>query len=209
MTQKMIVAAMRAWNGQKVNWTQIMQQKMLEEIAEKRVMKTKMMELYSTSYISVLCEELPPPSMFVGGPSSLSITSSPSPSLKKPSEEAMENQRLKTQLQALQTIADKRQEHLIEKDDALVQCQTSNVKNFYELAQALKEKMEMCVGMEALKKTVEASQAQMEAQDKENQTLKLQLQAQEQYQMELAKCQEELKLAKSESYQLQEKLQLQ
>ena len=111
----------------------------------------------------------------------------------------MENQRLKTQLLALQTIADQRQEYLIEKGDALVQCQTSNVINLYELAQSLKEKMEMFVGMEALKKVAKASQVQMEAQDKKNQTLTLQLQAQEQHQVEPMKCQEELKLAKSES----------
>ena len=80
------------------------------------------------------------------------------------------------QLQALQTIADQRQEHLIEKGDALVQYQTSNVKNLYEVTKALKEKMEMCVGMEALKKATETNQVQMEAQDKENQALKLQLQ---------------------------------
>ena len=36
--------------------------------------------------------------------------------------------------------------------------------------------MEMCVGMEALKKATETNQVQMEAQDKENQALKLQLQ---------------------------------
>lgn len=114
---------------------------------------------------------------------------------------------MKPQLHALQNFDDKRQEQLIEKGDALVQCHISNVKNLYKLTQAVKEKMAIFMEMEALK-AAEASKVQMEVQAKENHALKLQFQTQDQCHVELEKCQKELKLPKSESYQLWEKLQL-
>ena len=40
---------------------------MLKKIVEKRVMKNKMIDLYSIFYISIFCEELPPLVVFVGG----------------------------------------------------------------------------------------------------------------------------------------------
>ena len=79
----------------------------------------------------------------------------------------------------------------------------------YELVQVVKEMMAISMEMEALKKTTKASKVQMEAQATENHALKLQLQAQDQYLVELEKCQEKLKLAKSKSYQLREELQMQ
>ena len=206
MTPKMVCAAMATWYGEKVNWSQIVQQRMLEEIVEKRDERTKPIELYSALYVSNLCEEMPPPTIFRGGPSSptSSPSPSPSPSPEKPSPLARENQQLREQLQALQTIADQRHEQVIEKGEALVQCQTNNVKTLSDLAQAMREKMESYREIEALKKAVEAKHLQNQAQSEEIRALKDQLQAREVLQEELKKCQDELEQVKREKQQVQE-----
>lgn len=206
MTQKMISAAMVTWHGQQVNWAQVVQQQMLEEIAEKRGDNTKAMELYSTLYISVLCEEMPSPAVFMGGPSSprSSPSPSPSPSPEKPSLLAVENQHLREQLLTLQTIADQRHEQVIAKGEALVQCQTNNVKTLSDLAQAMREKMESYTEIEALKKAVEAGTLQIKNQSEEVAALKDQLQTQGALREELRKCRDELEQMKSAKQQVRE-----
>ena len=91
MTQRSIVDAMRTWDGKKINWAHVVQQRMYEEIESKRLEGTKSMELYSAFYISVYCEELPPPAVFFGGPSSPRLTPSPLSSPEKSPPTVAEN----------------------------------------------------------------------------------------------------------------------
>lgn len=177
MSQKMIVAAMMTWDGKKVNWARTVQQMLLEEIGAKRTLETKTVELYSAFYISVLCEELPPPAVFMGGPSSPGLTPSPLSSPEKPDQEAVENHRLRFCVRELQTMVDEKQDQLIKKGEALVECQTNNVKNLRELAHAMKEKMDCVMEVEALKRAAEVNMIQLEAKEAENRALNLQLQA--------------------------------
>ena len=209
MTQKMIVAAMMTWDGKKVHWAQAVQQKMLEEIAAKCSVETKKIELYSAFYISVLCEQLPPPAVFLGGPSSPRLTPSPLSSPEKPVEDDAENRKLKIRVQDLQAMVDEKQDQLIKKGEALVESQTNSVKNLRELAQTMKEKMDCVMEMEALRRATEANKVQIEAKEMENRALKLQLQVQEPLQLRLSESQEKLKNTKAENLQLREKLRVQ
>lgn len=83
---------------------QTVQQKLIEEIELKRSNSTKPMELYYAFYISIYCEELPPPATFLGGPSSPRLTPSALSSLEKPEYEAAENRKLRIKVQNLQTL---------------------------------------------------------------------------------------------------------
>ena len=209
MNPRSIVAAMRTWNGEKMNWARAVQQGMYEEIESKRLEGTKSMELYSAFYITVCCEKLPPPAMFLGGPSSPGLTSSPSSSPERLSLEDAENERLKEQIKALQSMVDMKQEQLIKKGEAMVEYQNSNVRSLQELAQIMKEKMEKAIEADNLRKAVEASQMHVREKEKENMNLRSQLQQSEQLQETLKGCQEELTQSREEGRQLREKLRLQ
>ena len=110
-------------------------------------------------------------------------------------------------MQNLQTMVDEKQDQLIKKGEALVECQTSNVKNLCGFAQAVKERMSEETEIETLKKLMETSRKLYE--EKENQILKERLQQQESDRLTLQTCQEELKQVQKENHRLQEKLQLQ
>lgn len=158
MNPRSIVAAMRTWNGEKMNWARAVQQGMYEEIESKRTEGAKTLELYSAFYLSVCCEELPPPAVFLGGPSSPGLTSSPSSSSESLAPVDAENERLKEQVRALQSMVDAKQEQLIKKGETMVEYQNSNVRSLQELAQTMKEKMEKAMEVDTLRKAVEASQ---------------------------------------------------
>lgn len=182
------MVVMKTLDGERVNWASIMQERMLEEIEAKR--KTKMMELYSTFYISVLCEELPPPTVFLGGPSSPQSSPSPSSNSEKPDQEVVVNRRLRLRVQSLQKMVDEKQDQLIKKGKALVECQTNNVKNICDLAQAMKERMSKEAEIETLRKIMETIKALGEEKEEENQALREQMQHGEQERAILQSCQE-------------------
>lgn len=209
MTQKIIVAALHTWERTKVNWSQVVQQKSIEEIAVRKVGNPKMMELFSAFYISTCCEELPRPATATEIASSSRLTQSPSSSPEKSEQVKSENRKLRVRLEEVQTIANEKQEQLIAKGEALVQYQTANVKTLNELAQVMKEKMNNFREREQLKKAFEESQTHVELKDKENHALKLQLQTQGHLQQEVVASGEEIKRLRLENHELKEKLQLQ
>lgn len=163
------------------------------------------MELYSAFYITEICQDLPTPAYVVEGPSSSRRTYSPLPSPEK-EEETGEIQRLTTQLKAVQTIAKEQQEQLWEKSEALIKSHTENVKNLYELAQFMKEKLESMALIDEGKKALEASRIEADGKDRENQSLKAQLQDPLQLQEQLKCCQEELHKAQQDNSQLRAEL---
>jgi hypothetical protein len=112
-------------------------------------------------------------------------------------------------MQHLQTMVDEKQDQLIKKGEALVECQMSNVKTLCDLAQAMKERMGKEVEIEALKKSLEAGRRLGEEKEKENQRLREQLQQRESEQAAIQTCRDELKQVQKENSQLREKLQLQ
>ena len=98
MSQQQILAAMRTWEGE-INWAHIVQQRMYAEIESKRAEGTKSLELFSAFYISVCCEVLPPPAMFLGGPSSPRLTPSPLSSPEATPPSVAENRWLRERVQ--------------------------------------------------------------------------------------------------------------
>ena len=137
MAQKTIVAAMLTWEGKKINWAQIVQQKMGDKIRMRQLGKPKTLELYSAFYITIYCQELPPLAKVAATPSTSTSTQSPLSSLEKLEGLYAKNYRLKARLQVVQKIANEKQEQLLEKSEALISYQTGNVKNMYDLAQAM------------------------------------------------------------------------
>ena len=95
MTQKIVAAVVSTWEGNRVNWAQIVQHKMRAELATRLVGEPKTVELFSAFYITTLCEELPSPA-HTYGPSSSRQTPSPLSSPEKTNELEEENQRLFT-----------------------------------------------------------------------------------------------------------------
>ena len=183
---------------------------MIEEMEAKKIEETQLVELFAAFFISVLCEE--PPIAIADLPESSSPGSTPSPlsSPEKPNLEYMENRRLQLRVRNLQAMLDEKQEQLIKKGEVLVEYQTNNVKSLGDLAQAMKEKMSKEVEVEALKKSLEASQALAEEKERENQALRMQLSFQDDTDRDtLQSCQEELDHLREENRQLREKLKLQ
>lgn len=111
---------MLTWEGKKVNWAQIVQQNMGDEIRRRQLGNPKTLELYKAFYITIYCQELP---LHVD----VVVVSSTSTSTHSPLY--AENYRLKARLQIVQKIANEKQEQLLGKNEALISCQTKNVKN--------------------------------------------------------------------------------
>lgn len=59
------------------------------------------------------------------------------------------------------------------------------MKNLYEFAQAMKEKMDMAKDVETMKKVVEDNKVQTQIKENENEALRVQLQTQEPFQQTL------------------------
>lgn len=120
-------------------------------------------ELYSTFYISVCCQELPQPAT-----KDVPATSSPLPSPltsleggEKSESLVAENQRLKMQLKAAQTQVAEAREKMLEKSEGFIASQTDNVRNLYQLTQAMKEKMDSVAPIENCQKELQVCRAQL------------------------------------------------
>lgn len=77
MEQKYVVAAIRCWEGTALNRAKLVQQRMNDEIQERKATNPEAIHLYSAFYISCLCENvsvlvgrLPPNHVFPSGPPS-------------------------------------------------------------------------------------------------------------------------------------------
>lgn len=89
-------------------------------------------------------------------------------------------------------------------------CQTNNVKNLGELAQAIKEKINKKAEVEALRKLLDNCRALTEEKEKEVHNLRVQfLSPDDSDRVTLQNYQEKLEQAKVENHQLREKMQLQ
>ena len=82
---------------------------------------------------------------------------------------------MRIQLERSKELLQEKRNQLIEKTEALIKCQTVNVKHIYELAQAMKDKMEDQVAMEGHLKTIDLLQNQVAEKEKENATLRQQV----------------------------------
>lgn len=173
MTQRIVVAAMNTWNGKKVNWGSIVQQKAEEEI--RRYQKEKLVtgELFSAFYISVVGQELPAPARIITTPSSSTQTPSP---LASPMSKSEENSRLQLQVERYEELLQEKRTQLIEKSEALVSCQSTKVKHLLELAEAVKEKMDNQIILDEHKKTIDWQQKQVADKEAENEALRQQVQ---------------------------------
>jgi hypothetical protein len=58
MAQKYVVAAIQTWEGRRINWSQIIQQKMHAEVMRVKVGVPRILELYSAFYISFFSAEM-------------------------------------------------------------------------------------------------------------------------------------------------------
>jgi hypothetical protein len=204
-----ITAAVNVWQGQKMNWAQIVQHNMDSELSIKLKAKPAVVELFSAFYITELCRELPAPAFEVGGPSTLRETPSPlsSPETEKEEDEEDEIQRLTARLRTAQTLANEKQDQLWEKNEALIKCQTENVKNLHEVAQLMREKMDAMTSLEAGRKELEARRSEVELKDREIQQLKTQLQEPFRLQEQFEECQRTLQQAQQDNSQLRGELQ--
>lgn len=103
-------------------------------------------------------------------------------------------------------MANEKQEQLWEKNEALIKCQTENVKNLYELAQLMKEKMENMALIDEGRKALEVSKLEVASKEREIQLLKGQLQEPLRLQEQLEDCRRELQQAHQDNSQLRAKL---
>lgn len=103
-------------------------------------------------------------------------------------------------------MVSEKQEKLMEKSDALVQCQTDIVKTLSTLAQVMKEKMDGAILIEEGRRTMETLMMKVEEKEIENQNLRSQLPLVSQLREQLRSYQEELHLIKEESNGLRERL---
>lgn len=78
MDHKSIVAAVRMWEGVKMNWSLIIQQKMHEEIQVRRTHNPNVLHLQSTFFISCLGQNVNPIiDVMVARPLTLPLLTSP------------------------------------------------------------------------------------------------------------------------------------
>lgn len=77
MIYNIIVVAISTLKGKRVNWVKTMQQKMGEKLTSKSVERPTILKLYSTSNVSIYCQDLPPLAFVYGMPLSSMHTPSP------------------------------------------------------------------------------------------------------------------------------------
>ena len=152
MTQRIVVAAMNTWNGKKVNQSWIVHQKVEEEIKRYQREKPVTKELFSPFYISMLAQAPPAPAPTVATPSSSPQTPSP---LSSPMPTKEENSNLQLQVERYQGLLKEKRTQLIEKTEALISSQSANVKHIYDLAQAMKDKLDDRVMIEEQAKAMD------------------------------------------------------
>ena len=175
--QRIVVAAMNAWNGKRVEWARIVHQKTVEEVQRYRTGEPKTREVYSGFYISIYCQELPPRVVAVGSPSSSVPTPSP---LSSPEKAMGEMVGLRRQLENYKELLQEKRAQLVEKTEAVIKSQSANVKHIYELAQAMREKMDDRVTIENQSKAMDLLSNQLAEKTKEVETLRQQSQKQSQ-----------------------------
>lgn len=100
-------------------------------------------------------------------------------------------------------------EQLIEKSEALISCQSTNVKHLLKLAQAMKEKMDQHVLFEENKKIMNYYHEQLIVKEKERLNMQEQSGRYQQMKEQLDEEQVKLRLVITENGQLKEKLKLQ
>lgn len=77
MEQKAIVAAIRTWKGFRVNWALIVQQKLHRKIQTRQAHNPSILHLYSTFFISCLCQNVTPTAIRMSTTSSTSRITTP------------------------------------------------------------------------------------------------------------------------------------
>ena len=207
MEQKYVVAAIQTWEGKKIKWALIVQQHLHAEILRVRTGDPRMIELYSAFYITVFCYKMPSPTpkKDLAGPSqSHSPLSSP-----EADEMRQDNHKLKLQLKRYKTLLDEKSEQLLQKTEALMSCQSTNLKYLQELTDAMKFKIEQQESAEESKKTIKQYQEQLEAHKREKVTLQRKLNSPSRIQEQLDKCREEVQRLTRENNHLKERLQKQ
>ena len=103
MAEKFVIAAIQTWEGKLINWSHLVQRSMHREIWRAGIDTLGVVELYSASYISILCKELPKAVIRCDQPT----TSHGSNPLHSPCdfESLLEDKRrLKLQVQKYQTL---------------------------------------------------------------------------------------------------------
>lgn len=205
MTQQIVVAAMNTWTGKKVNWSWIVQQKVEEEIERYQREKPVTGELFSAVYISILAQELPAPAHTIATPSSSPRTPSP---LSSPMPTKEENSNLQLQVETYQGLLKEKRTQLMEKTEALISSQSANVKHIYELAQAMREKLDDRVTIDTQLKAMDSLKNQLAGKTMEVETLQQQLQKQSQVAELAEKYRTEAEQVKRENESLREKLTL-
>jgi hypothetical protein len=209
MAQKYVVAAVQAWEGRRINWSQIIHQKMHAEVMRLKVGVPRTLELYSAFYISFFCRDVPSIRLREAAPPSTSRVFSPPPSSPEDSEELMEdNQRLRVHLQQCRDELKEKTEQLWTKSELLITCQAENVKHLQAMAEAMREKMEYQRRLEDNNKTIASNQEQMAAQEREIIALQSRLDQQGGESEQLDDCQDQLRRATEEKEQLTERLKL-
>ena len=165
-------------------------------------------DLYSAFYISVCCQELPR-SVTKEVPTTSSPTTSPLTSPESGENLVAENRRLKLQFEATQIQIAEAREKMLEKSEAFVASQTDNVRNLYQLAQAMREKMDGMATLETCQKELQVYKAQLSEKEVEIHKLHQQIQTDNRLQEKLEASRGQLRQLTDENQQLREQTKLQ
>ena len=134
MEQKYIVAAIRTWEGQAVQWAQVVQNRMIEEIQSRKGGATPKIYLFSAFYISCLCEgrkdEATTPATTPQRISPVQPKSPDSPSLAD----------LEVQLARTNVRVRELEVQLSEKKDKLVEVQEKSASYLQQINELLRDK---------------------------------------------------------------------
>ena len=177
ITQQIIVVAVNTWNGKRVNWARIVQQKTLEEIKRCQEGGPETWELFSAFYISVCSQELPQPAVVLRTPLSSNPTQSLSSNFGELEELRKANHRLRLQVNRYKALVQEKSKELAEKNESLVACQSTTVKHIFDLAASLKDRLDQQVVLDEHKKANDLYQKQVVEKEQENMLLKQQLDA--------------------------------
>ena len=206
MEQKFVVAAIQTWEGKKINWSLIVQKQMKAEILRLRTGPPCSLELCSAFYISLLCTKMPSPVTRKERPST-SHQVSPLSSTDGSEELREDNHRLRLQLKRYKALLEEKAEKLVHKGEALMSCQSTNLKYLQELSEAMKFKIEQQGLLEEGKRTIKQYREQIENYEQEKVTFQSQLAGFPRIQEELDSCREDVQRLTKENDRLNEELQ--
>ncbi len=133
MEQRYVVAAVRAWQGHKVNWAHVIQQRINEEIVVRKAQSTSIMYLYSAFHITCLCE-------FALKPDE-QIETRQSPTCNRFSPPSPTSEEIENQMHLLRKRILELTEQLAEKQRKLELAQEKNADYLQQLNQQLQEKL--------------------------------------------------------------------